>query len=174
MADETTDPVEGQAPIDTPPAAENPPADPPADAGASEDALPEWAKKELAKARAEAAKYRTSLRDAETRLTGAKTAEEFEAAKAELLKSNRALERALVATKHGLPEALAKRLEGSTLEELEADAAALKALLAPAPPAEPEHHPDASGGLSPAPDAELAMTPAELAKKYGNRHRIIF
>ena len=111
MADETTDPVEGQAPIDTPPAAENPPADPPADAGASEDALPEWAKKELAKARSEAAKYRTSLRDAETRLTGAKTAEEFEAAKAELLKSNRALERALVATKHGLPEALAKRLD---------------------------------------------------------------
>ncbi len=45
-----------------------------------EDDLPDWARKELAKVRNEAAGYRTRLRDAETKLSGAKSPEEFEAA----------------------------------------------------------------------------------------------
>ena len=174
---EVEESTQGQAP-----AAEAAPIEPAgteAPAGgpdASEDSLPDWAKKELSKARGEAAKYRTSLRETEAKLAGAKTAEEFEAARAQLLEANRALERNLVAVKYGLPEALAKRLEGSTLEELEADAAALKGLLVPTPPKEPEHHPDASGGLTPGglDEAEAKLTPAELARKYGPRHRILF
>jgi hypothetical protein len=114
--------------------------------------LPDWARKRLTRANAEAANYRTKLRDAEARLGQAKTVEDFEAATKDLRETNERLERQLlvsdVARKHGLPDDLAARLQGSTKEELEADAKALQKYAAPAPPA------SLAGGLDPNDDSD--------------------
>jgi hypothetical protein len=114
--------------------------------------LPDWARKRLTRANAEAANYRTKLRDAEARLGQAKTVEDFEAATKDLRETNKRLERQLlvsdVARKHGLPDDLAARLQGSTKEELEADAKALQKYAAPAPPV------SLSGGLDPNDDSD--------------------
>ncbi|MEV3858473.1 hypothetical protein AB0J38_29685 [Streptomyces sp. NPDC050095] len=129
-----------------------------------EDELPDWARKELAKVRGEAAGYRTRLRDAETRLSGAKSSEEFEAALAEVKQQNAELERSVligtVARKFDLPEELAGRLRGATPEELEADAKSLQSLLTPkAPPA-------LGGGLDPSEgDDDGEMDPRKLARR---------
>ena len=84
------------------------------------------AKKALTKARNEAGKYRTRLREAEDKLSKAKTPEEFEAAVTELRDTNAKLERDLlverVARKAALPEELAELLQGSTEAELQAHA----------------------------------------------------
>lgn len=108
------------------------------DAAGGGDALsPEALSAELKKVRAEAAKYRTQLRDLKPMAEKAKALEE--AGKSEIEKATeklsaaekRALEaetRALrleVAIDKGLTPVQAKRLIGSTLEELSADADAL-------------------------------------------------
>lgn len=127
---------------------------------------PEWLQKELARARKEAAKYRTELRDAQTKLSEAKTPEEVEAAISELRDTNAKLERQIlvnkVAAKHDLPEALAARLQGSTEEELDADAKLLASIAtAPAAPSNLE------GGLSPDDDDEdNEMDPKKLASRF--------
>jgi vacuolar-type H+-ATPase subunit I/STV1 len=103
---------------------------PPANTG--DDNLPSWAREKLTKANNEAAKYRTELRqvtEAHTTalsqsesLAGEKAAAEAraEAAEKELLKYR-------VAMEANVPGALIPRLQGSTEEELKADAAALLA-----------------------------------------------
>jgi exonuclease VII small subunit len=95
-------------------------------------------RKKLTDANAEAANYRTKLRETEAKLSSAKTVEEFEAATAELKGQVEALERQIllnnVAAKYELPTALAKRLSGTTEAELEADAKELQKLVAPAVP----------------------------------------
>lgn len=129
-----------------------------------EDELPDWVRKELAKVRNEAAGYRTRLRDAETKLSEAKSPEEFDAALAEVKTKNAELERSVlvttVARKFDLPEELAGRLRGATPEELEADAKALQVLLAPAAP------PSLGGGLDPSEgDDDGEMDPRKLARR---------
>ncbi|MCX5237230.1 hypothetical protein OG824_18690 [Streptomyces prunicolor] len=128
-----------------------------------EDELPDWARKELAKVRNEAAGYRTRLRDAETKLSDAKSPEEFEAALAEVKTKNAELERSVlvttVARKFDLPKELAGRLRGATPEELEADAKALQVLLAPAAP------PSLGGGLDPSDEDDGDMDPRKLARR---------
>lgn len=130
------------------------------------DPDPAWLQKELTRARKEAAKYRTELRDAQTKLSEAKTPEEVEAAISELRDTNAKLERQIlvnkVAAKHDLPDALADRLKGSTLEELEADAKLLASVAtAPAAPSNLE------GGLSPDDDDEdTEMDPKKLASRF--------
>lgn len=125
---------------------------------------PEQILKELKEARAEAAKYRKTVRDQETAAQEAqrKAAEEqgnfktlYEQAQqkqAELQQRIEARERldlqARVAKAAGLPDDLASRLQGATPEELAADAAALAKLLAPAAPAQPQ--PPATGATNPA------------------------
>ncbi|MEU8835190.1 hypothetical protein [Streptomyces sp900116325] len=104
-------------------------------------------RKKLTDANAEAANYRTKLRETEAKLSSAKTVEEFEAATAELKGQVEALERQIllnnVAAKYELPTALAKRLTGTTEAELEADAKELQKLVAPAVPE------SLGGGLDP-------------------------
>ncbi|WP_420312553.1 hypothetical protein ACOB87_37975 [Streptomyces sp. YS-B37] len=104
-------------------------------------------RKKLTDANAEAANYRTKLRETEAKLSSAKTVEEFEAATAELKGQVEALERQIllnnVAAKYELPVALAKRLTGTTEAELEADAKELQKLVAPAAPE------SLGGGLDP-------------------------
>jgi exonuclease VII small subunit len=104
-------------------------------------------RKKLTDANAEAANYRTKLRETEAKLSSAKTVEEFEAATAELKGQVETLERQIllnnVAAKYELPTALAKRLTGTTEAELEADAKELQKLVAPAVPE------SLGGGLDP-------------------------
>jgi hypothetical protein len=129
-----------------------------------EDELPEWARKALTDVRAEAANYRTKLREAEKRVSEAKSPEDHEAALKELRESNAKLERDIlvrdVAGKHSLPASLAARLQGSTPEELEADAKELAKLLAP--PAPPAGTP--RGGLDPSDNDDGEMDPRKLAR----------
>ncbi|MEU5427622.1 hypothetical protein AB0H73_18735 [Streptomyces olivoreticuli] len=130
---------------------------------APEDELPEWARKELAKVRGEAASYRTRLRDAETKLSEAKSPEEFEVALAEVRAENAQLEHTVlvgsVARRFDLPDELASRLRGTTAEELEADAKALQVLLAPKIPE------SLGGGLTPSDDDDGEMDPRALARR---------
>ncbi|MFF4510598.1 hypothetical protein [Streptomyces mirabilis] len=109
-------------------------------------------RKKLTDANAEAANYRTKLRETEAKLSSAKTVEEFEAATTELRGQIDALERTIllnnVAAKYELPPVLAKRLSGATEEELEADAKELQKLVAPEQPQ------SLSGGLDPEEDAD--------------------
>lgn len=128
-----------------------------------EDDLPDWARKELAKTRAEAASYRTRLRSAETRLSEAQSPEEVEAAIAEVKAKNAELERSVlvasVARRFDVPDELASRLRGESAEELEADAKALRALLAPPAPE------SLGGGLNPADEDDGEMDPRKLARR---------
>ncbi|MFJ6680582.1 hypothetical protein [Streptomyces werraensis] len=114
---------------------------------AEETVPPEVLRKKLTEANAEAANYRTKLRETEAKLSQAKTVEEFEAATSELRGQIEALERQIllnnVAAKYELPAALAKRLSGTTEAELEADAKELQKLIVPAAPE------SLSGGLTP-------------------------
>jgi hypothetical protein len=132
-----------------------------------EDELPEWARKELTKARGEAANYRVKLREAETSLQNAKTPEEFEAARSELSTRIAELESSLlrsnVARKFELPDELAARLNGATEAELEADA---KSLLKFVVPAAPE---SLGGGLTPSDDGDDEMDPRKLARRTRRR-----
>lgn len=132
-----------------------------------ENDLPEWARKELSKARSDAARYRTSLRDAEAKLADAKSPEDIEAAVREVREANEKLTREIavrdIAAKHGLPPALAARVAGSTPEEMEADAKELAKLIAPAPTGTP------GGGLNPNEDADDEKDPRKLAARYRRR-----
>ena len=114
------------------------------------DELPEWARKKLTKANTEAASYRTRLREAEARLSEAKTPEELDAAVADIKAKNTELEHQLlvaqIAHRHELPDDLAARLKGATAEELEADAKSLAKYATGKPPA------SLAGGLDPTDD----------------------
>lgn len=135
-----------------------------------EDELPEWAREKLTKANAEAANYRTKLREAEKKLADAKTPEELEAAREEIRTESEQRERSLlienVALLHRLPKELAERLRGETREELEADAKALAKF------ADIDQDPgDLEGGLTPRDTDTESNDPGELARKYGRGRR---
>jgi hypothetical protein len=155
-------------PSDPPAPAADPSADAAPDDTAGLDELPDWARKRLTKANAEAANYRTRLREAEQKLTGAKTVEEFEAAVADVKAANERLESELlrerVARKFDLPDDLAGRLRGATAEELEADATALQKYATPSPPA------SLSGGLDPS-DGDAVFDPVAEARKARSARR---
>lgn len=136
---------------------------------------PEALRKELTEARGEAASYRTQLRDAQAKLAAAKTPEEFQAAVQGFNEQMLAKDREIVAVRHNLPEALAARLQGSTPEELEADAKALAALVTPqAPAAPPAPAPSnlsegPAGGRTPGHINAEPSDPGALARQYGGR-----
>jgi hypothetical protein len=159
-APETPETPPADKPDETPETPETPEDKDKDDDGADE--LPKWARDRLTKANAEAANYRTRLREAEAKLSAAKTVEEFEAATKELRETNQRLERQLlvsdVARKFNLPDDLAARLQGATAEELEADAKALqKYAVSPAPA-------NLSGGLDPS-DEDEPFDPVKEARR---------
>lgn len=82
--------------------------------------------------------YRTQLREAQKSLEAVATPEEYGATAAELTTKLTELEtellRTKVAAKHELPDEMAARLRGTRVDELEADARTLAALVQPAPP----------------------------------------
>jgi len=154
--------------------------------------LPEefaWVKKALSTANSEAARYRTERNaertlttDLKTRLDGAVTAEDFEAAKSEWDGKVKSLVRERIIEKHKLPEDLAELLKGDDEASLAEHAAKLAKYvpvepIAPTDPVEPIE-PIAptppplppSGGRDPAAPAD-DVSPADLvklAKSQGN------
>lgn len=158
-------------------AEENPSTEAPEDGdnGSSEDETPETEvpadvlRANLTKANQEAAKYRTRLREVEKALAERKTDEDVESLLNEVRAQAEADTRALlveaVALKFNLPDALAARLNGSTREELEADAQALAAF---APKQESEDVPpgDLNGGLNPGSDSgDDGLSPRDRVRK---------
>lgn len=135
--------------------------------GPSEDDLPEWARKELKKARGEAANYRTRLRDTEDLLSKAKTPEEYEAAVGELTESNRKLERAVlvsqVARKFELPDELADVLKGDDEAALVEHAKVLAKF------AGSTEDPELGGGLDPNNTDTEGLDPRKLARRQPRR-----
>ena len=133
---------------------------------------PEQLKAELTRTRAEAANWRTKLRDAEKKLGEAKTAEEYEAAvtelRAELAAKDHEILRGNVARKHGLPDELAVRLQGEDEAALEKDALELKKFATAAAPPAPVR---LRGGLDPNTDPDDTNDPRELARRHGGRRR---
>lgn len=134
------------------------------------DELPEWARKKMSKANAEAANYRTQLREAQSKLENAKTLEEVDAIinemKSEREKSERALLVENIALKYKLPEKIAKRLQGATREEIEADAKELAEFAE----LDAEDLP-LEGGLSPRNRDTDPSDPRSLARMYGRGKR---
>lgn len=118
---------------------------PPEDNNESEDEEldPKVLRKLLSDTRAEAANYRTKLREAETKLSEAKTPEEVEAAVEELRQQNAALERAVlvanVAREFELPSELAELLKGDDEAALKQHAKALQKFV-------PSDTPESLGG----------------------------
>lgn len=92
--------------------------------------LPSWAREKLSAANNEAAKYRTERNDYRDQATAALTkVAEVESAKNAAEERASAVEKELlkyrVAVEAGVPGALIPRLQGSTEDEIKADAAAL-------------------------------------------------
>lgn len=161
--EETTETVETPAEETETPTEETETPDAPEDGEKDQaDELPKWARDRLTKANAEAANYRTRLREVEKKLEGAKTPEEFEQAVAEFKAQNAELEanllRERVARKFNLPDDLAVRLRGATAEELESDAKALQKYAVTPPPG------DLRGGLDPS-DEEETFDPVKAARQ---------
>lgn len=162
-----------------PPAGEQPKDEPAEETPEEEptDDLPEWAREKLTKANAEAANYRTKLREAENKLKDVKTLEEVDALIAEFKaereddekKSADQIRELLVeniARQYKLPAKLSKRLSGNTREELEADAKELAEF------GEDDDEITLEGGLSPRNrDEDANLGPRELNEKYGRRKR---
>lgn len=130
-----------------------------------------WTKEKVESANREAASRRVALRDLEDKLKDAKTPEEFEAAKQEFNKKESELTKQLAresaARKHKLSDELMEFLNGTTAEQIEAQAAKLAALNPGTPPtphvvtAQPP-----AGGVTPqAPAPELSGKAAWRAYK---------
>lgn len=184
MEEEVTPEAEGEKPAEETAekpageAAEKPagePETPPGEGDEGEESKlsHEDALKALAKVRKENAATRTRLREAEDKLKDAKTPEEFEAAKDEILNASATDARDLlvenVALRHKLPDELADALKGETKEELEAHAKVLAKFATP----EPSNDPDLGGGLDPNenPDGFDAKAEAQKMRKQRRRGR---
>lgn len=117
------------------------------------DELPEWARKELAKVRDEAAGYRTKLRDAEQQL---------ETRVGELTVAQADLERRVLveqaARKHALPDDLAALVQGADADAIEAHASTLAKYAAG-----PVESGPLSGGLNPSDSDEGGFDPVAVA-----------
>lgn len=136
MSEEVTKTDNGDEEVETPPEG--------TETEENVDELPGWARKALTKANNEAATYRTRVRELEP-LEAAKVAaeaaaktetqkavERAEAAEQRALALEAAALRSTVGAAKGLTPAQAGRLQGSTQEELEADADALLEAFTPA------------------------------------------
>lgn len=114
----TNESTQEQQPAPTPPPAPTPQPQPQPKPQEGEDDLPAWAMQQRKDLRNEAANYRTQLREEQTKWDGGLTKSEAEALRTQL----RELEARDVARETGLPLEFAPRLNGSTAEEMKADA----------------------------------------------------
>ena len=110
------------APVPTPPPAPPAPQEPVVEKPqVGDDDLPDWVMKERKQLREESAKYRVQLREEQEKWQGGLTAAEVQALRQEI----RSLQAEGVARELGLPQSLASRLQGHTIEGLRADAQAI-------------------------------------------------
>lgn len=110
------------APVPTPPPAPPAPQEPVVETPqVGDDDLPDWVMKERKQLREESAKYRVQLREEQEKWQGGLTAAEVQALRQEI----HSLQAEGVARELGLPQSLASRLQGNTIEELRADAQAI-------------------------------------------------
>lgn len=132
------------------------------DSEESDELSSEQLRDALAKARTNAASYRTRLRAVEEQLTGMKSEEDIETLlsdiRGEREEAERALTRENVALKFGLPEELAEVLQGKSREEMEAHAKKLQQF-APAPV-----QGEGRGGLDPTNNDQEAFDPEATYK----------
>lgn len=116
-----------------------------------EDVPADVLRKQLTRANADAANFRTKLREAQAKLDSAKTVEEFEEATKGLNDKIAELEwtilRDKVARKFKLPDDLAERLTGDTEDDLRTDAKKLAKFI-------PSGNARLAGGLDPSGDDE--------------------
>lgn len=188
----STTPAEGsqEDPKDTPPVdaeqQQDPPQDPPADADKTDtppaenpdadlddnDELPDWARKELKKARAEAAARRVENKTLAEKLAAAVTPEDHAKIVEELRKENEKLTRrstiSSLVEEFELPSKASALIKGDTPEELRAAAEALAEIL---PKRDPDLPPplDPQGGRQPG--RPPAADPKELADIAAKRRR---
>lgn len=133
---ENKDAVQEAAPAETPAAGEPPAGTTPAPYEGLPDSF-QWMVKELETTRREAAAARVAARETADKYKDAKTPEDYESLRVELIARAEAAERAAqvaaAARRHSLPEDLTDFLTGATPEEIEAQAAKLAALSVPPP-----------------------------------------
>ena len=97
--------------------------------GGADDLPPHW-RKELDRARNDAAKYRTQLREAQDKLQNSKSPEEYESAVNELTKKLAESERDGIIARYGISDDLARLVVGETVEEWEESAKLISERLA--------------------------------------------
>lgn len=152
-------------PAGDPDATDNPPADDPDADLDNNDELPEWARKELKKARAEAAARRVENKTLAEKLAAAVTPEDHMKIVEELRQENAKLTRqqtiSSLVEELELPAKASALIKGDTPEELREAAEALAAIL---PKRDPDLPPplDPQGGRQPG--RPPAADPKELAK----------
>ncbi|MFE3144741.1 hypothetical protein [Streptomyces scopuliridis] len=127
-----------------------------------EDDLPEWARKELRSVRDEAAKRRNEAKALKTQLESAKSPADYAAVEQRAADFEADLNRERLARKYDLPDVIAKRIQGASDDEREADAKALAAELTKTAST------DVRGGLDPTDTAD-DNDPAALAAKVRRR-----
>lgn len=155
------------------------PVTPPADGTKTDpwEGIPDqfaWAKSAVESANREAAARRVALREAEEKLSKAKTPEEFEAAVNEIKTSEQKLttelERERAARKHKLDDDVLEFLTGTTAEQIEAQAAKLAGLKpgATPPPVIITQTPPA-GGVTPGDSGPKEVSGRDLWREHKAR-----
>lgn len=129
------------------------------DGDRDENALPEWARKELSDVRNEAARYRISARELREALGAAKSPEEYAAVSARVTELEAELHRERLGRQYQLPEVFAALISGETDEAREEHAKALAGAL---DDARGTSLPVGRGGLDPTQTQE-PRDPASLA-----------
>lgn len=128
------------------------------------DELPEWGRKQLTKARKDAANYRRKFAEANEKLAAAKSPEDFQAVQESLAEAKLELDTERIANRYGLPDEMRQVLAGKTTEEVEAHAKILSKFV----PNSRVDIDDLSGGLNPGSD-EGTLDPRALAAKHRRR-----
>lgn len=168
-----TTPTEGtptpaeQAPEAAPADASHTPAPPADDPWAWLPSDKAWVKKELDKARDDAAKYRIERNDLRTQLSNASSPEEVAALRKQVAELEINSRREAAAAKHGLPSELIEFLTATDEAGLEAQAAKLAR---PAAPAQPDPvvvtQLPPSGGATPLADPNAAPSGVDEYRRW--------
>lgn len=131
------------------------------ESGTDEDELPEWVKKELKKARSQAASYRTKFGEASTKLAEAVSPEDFKKVQDDLAEANLLLETERIASKYELPDELRAVLKGDTVEQITESAELLAKFVGGNVDTD-----NLSGGLDPTSNGSTKESPRDLARKH--------
>lgn len=146
------------------------------DDDATNDELPEWARKQLKKANNEAASYRTQLREVQEQFKDAKTEAELDAILKPLHEKldqsearSRELERKLIIKDHGLSADMAEFITGDSPEQWEAQAKKLAELAAASNPSQFDRERQLRGRNGGQPNREFDA--ASTARQHFAAHR---